>query len=157
VAGRPALVVWRSAALEPDSGLSMTARLAACVYCEHANGSGVLDPAPSAGTVADRMGAVERTARQARRELEDAGWLEVERRPGWPSRIVLRPLQEVPGSDRPTPARTPARTPASGADELENQRTKRAGAPEKNESKNGPDSFSKVLERVAAAKGGEDL
>jgi hypothetical protein len=111
---------WRSAALDPESGLSWRARFAACVYCEFANGNGVLDPAPSVATVAGRMGVAERTARQARRELEGDSWLIVERRPGKPSRMVLltaEPRQEMPGSEggtpAPTSAPTPARTPAS--------------------------------------------
>jgi hypothetical protein len=106
---------WRSAALEPDSRLSWRARLAACVYCEFANGSGVLDPAPSVTTVAGRMSVAERTARGARRELELDGWLLIQRRPGRPSRMVLltaEPRQEVPGSEGVTPARSTARTPA---------------------------------------------
>jgi hypothetical protein len=120
-------LVWRSAALEPDCDLSWRARLAACVYCEYASGGGVLDPAPSASTVASGMGCAERTARAARQELESKGWLSVKRRPGRPSRIVLvtadRPRRVVPGSETPTPARTPARTPAPAATEPEDQRT----------------------------------
>jgi hypothetical protein len=49
-------LVWRSAALEPDSGLAWRAKLAAAVYCEFANQLGVMDPAPSAATVAAWMG-----------------------------------------------------------------------------------------------------
>jgi hypothetical protein len=127
-------LIWRSAALDPDSGLTSRARLAACVLCEYAAGDGVLDPAPSAETVAGRMGVVERTAQAARRELEREGWLWVERRPGKPSRIVLltaEPLHEMQGSEGATPARTPAatpaNTPATAAPEPENQRTREAG------------------------------
>jgi hypothetical protein len=124
---RQARLTWRSAALEPDSGLSWRARLGACVYCEFARGDGVLDPAPSAATVAARMAVTVRTADSARRELDDAGWLRVERRPGRASRMMLvagEPPQEMQGSDDATPARTPARTPAPGAPEPENQRTR---------------------------------
>lgn len=127
-------LIWRSAALDPDSELTPRARLAACVLCEYANGDGVLDPAPSAATVASRMGVVERTAQAARRELEREGWLLVKRRPGKPSRIALvaaEPLHELQGSEGVTPARTPAATPANTsanfAPEPENQRTRKAG------------------------------
>ena len=115
-------LVWRSAALDFDSGLSWRARLAACVYCEYATGEGVLDPAPSTSTVAAQMGCAERTARKARHELEFAGWLSVRRRRGRPSRITLAgddlPRHVVPGPEAPTPARTPAR----GATEPDNQK-----------------------------------
>lgn len=115
-AARQLRFTWRSAALEPDSGLSWRARLAAAVYCEYANRFGELDPAPSAGTVAERMGVAVRTVDNARRELEDAGWLAIERRPGRPSRMVLL-TTTPPHVVRDTPARTPARTPAPPATE----------------------------------------
>jgi hypothetical protein len=56
---------WRYAALEPDSGLTWRARFAACVYCDFANGQGVLDPAPSATTIAERMNVALTTVRAA--------------------------------------------------------------------------------------------
>jgi hypothetical protein len=155
-ASRPLLVVWRSAALDPESGLTLKARLAACVYCEYSSASGALDPAPSAATVAQRMNAAERTARAARAELEAAGWLTVERRSGHPSRMQLllaEPRQDLPGypgsSRRGTPANTPANTPATDATELDNKRTRGRTPP--------PDEdFSAVLARVEAAGRGEE-
>jgi hypothetical protein len=83
----PLRIVWRTSALDPDSGLSAIARLAACVYAEFANGDGVLDPAPSARTIAEHMSTSDRWARKARRDLEDGGWLDVRRRQGRASRI----------------------------------------------------------------------
>jgi hypothetical protein len=61
---RPPRLTWRSAALDPESDLSWRARLASTIYCEFANGAGVLDPAPSPSTVARRM-AVSLTTAQA--------------------------------------------------------------------------------------------
>ena len=130
-------LTWRSAALDPDSGLSWRARFAATVYCEFANSAGVLDPAPSASTLAEWMGVSLTTAHEARRELEAKGWLSIERRSGRPSRVSLssdgQPLREPQGSERPTPARTPARTPAPDATEPENQITRGEPPPSTND------------------------
>jgi hypothetical protein len=97
---RPLRITWRSAALSPDSGLSSIARLAAAVYAEFANGEGVLDPAPSAATVAECMGTSDRWARKARRDLEAEGWLVVYGRPGLPSRIRFATPALVTGVPR---------------------------------------------------------
>jgi DNA-binding transcriptional MocR family regulator len=154
-------LTWRSAALEPDSGLSWRARFAAAVYCEFANGQGALDPAPSVATMATRMGVAERTVREARRELEEAGWLDVQRRPGRPSRMVLltgEPRQEVPGSEGATPApstaRSTARSTAPPTPEPENQKTRRPDPP-KPPRKRGGEKEKKDLETALLPRGGQ--
>jgi hypothetical protein len=102
---------WRAAVLNEESGLSMAARLAACVYAEHAtNESAVLDPAPGAARLARCMGASETTGHRARRELEAEGWLCVTRRRGRPSRMLLV-LPDPCLSDGGTPVTTPVKTP----------------------------------------------
>jgi hypothetical protein len=127
-------LVWRSAALERGSGLSSRARLAASVYCEFANGEGVLDPAPSMETIAAGMAVALSTAHKGRQELEAAGWLSISRRPGRPSRIVLasahQPLRHTEGSNEPTPPKTPPptppKTPPPDGAEPDNQLNQRA-------------------------------
>jgi DNA-binding transcriptional MocR family regulator len=83
---------------------------------------------PSEPTLAEHMAASERTVRDAIRELEQAGFLTVDRRPGFPNTYWLRlparevelpPRQELPGSTAATPATTPATTPAAVATEPE--------------------------------------
>ncbi len=127
-------IEWRSAALDRNSGLSWRAKLAGAVYCEFANADGVHDPAPSAPTLAAYMGVTLTTAHEARRELEQAGWLTVIRRRGRPSRMeahVARTPAPQGGVEEPTlartPAPTPARTPAPGAPEPDNQITREPG------------------------------
>jgi hypothetical protein len=113
----PIRFLWRSAALDPASGLSPIARLAVCVYAEHLNGtSAVLDPAPSEATLAERMGASGRTARRARAELKRRGWIEIGQMPGRASRIrVLLPrtdLTPLPRTDLPIhPGHDPGHDP----------------------------------------------
>jgi hypothetical protein len=102
---------WRAAVLDAGSGLSPAGRLAACIFAERAsNESPVIDPAPSAATLAGWMGASESTAHRARRELEAAGWLRVTRRSGRPSRMRLA-LPDPRHIDGGTPVTTPVTTP----------------------------------------------
>jgi hypothetical protein len=112
----PLRLRWRSAILEAEAGLSWHGRLLGCVLVEHAtNTSAVLDPAPSATTLASEMGASVTSVHEGRRELEAGDWLKVTRRSGRPSRMRLvlpEPLRETQGSDGVTSARTYAPTSA---------------------------------------------
>lgn len=118
----PLRLRWRAVILAAESGLTWHARLLGCVLVEHANNkTAVLDPAPSAATLALEMGASLTSAHAGRRELEAAGLLQIIRRSGRPSRMRLvlpsEPLSVAQGLEGPTPARTPARTPAPYAPE----------------------------------------
>src|SRR5262249_40961941 len=133
---RPLRIRWRSAVLDSGSGLGWAARLCGAVLAEFVNDkSGMADPCPSAATLAAGMATSERTAQQARRELEQAGLLRLERREGHPARACLTfptsapragvPLHEV----QTTSARTSARTPAPAAPVPENQKNQNTLAP----------------------------
>jgi hypothetical protein len=112
---RPLRARWRSLALDPDTAVSAYARLAACVYAEHStNDRGNLRYPPSSLTLADAMHCAERTARKARQELVDAGFLKLEHRLGETAGVRLTFPTPARGAGV-TPARTPARTPAPAA------------------------------------------
>jgi hypothetical protein len=114
---RPLRVLWRSFALDPDSGLSMGARLAACAYTEYStDDDGNLDYPPSATTLAGRMGCSARTAWSARKELVDSGLLELDERPGRTSgvRLVFPPSQDLPttyANSAEVPSQQPSQRP----------------------------------------------
>jgi hypothetical protein len=123
----PLRVRWRSAALDPDSGLSAKARLCACVLAEFdRQDTGCVWP--SAETIGACMGMSGRAAQDARRELEDRGWIKVERPPGQPARVYL--VAGTPagssGVGDVTPEATPEATPAESAPEAEKQRSREA-------------------------------
>lgn len=93
--------------LDFDSGLSMAARAAACAYAEHStDDDGTVRHAPSALTLARWMRASDRTARRARQELVEVGFLILYDAPGLTpgARLVL-----------PTPDKSALATPAKSA------------------------------------------
>ena len=67
---------WRAAVLDPECGLPWRGRYLALVLAEYArNDSDVLDPAPSALTLAAAMAVSLAGVHRGRRELEQGGWL----------------------------------------------------------------------------------
>jgi DNA-binding transcriptional MocR family regulator len=160
---RPLRARWRTAVMDADSTASASARLCACAVAEYVNDrTGMCYP--SASTLAERMGVCERTARRARSELEDAGFIDLERRSGRSPRIWLRfptpekpagvPLTELP-EPLPNPPGTPDSSPDTPAAEPENQFQKSAAVNQSRrqtevEPSPPPPEWNRLLDRARA-------
>jgi hypothetical protein len=110
VSERPLRARWRSAVLDPQSGLSWAAKLAAAVYAEHSiSAAGDLRYSPSVPTLAWWMGTSERVARRGRRELVEVGLLVLDERSGRTSRARL--VLPTPAGEAGVPLHEPLHEP----------------------------------------------